>query len=132
VNTIARSHIGTSSTKAGSLSAAAEEKKRKKYSSLSDTFIFTPIAVETLGPSGPGAIRFVGELGRRLPMITGDPRSGAFLKQKISMAVQRGNASCKIFSKFIVIASPTTRRGKKHLWPYEFHGYEKKILDMNF
>jgi len=94
VNTIARSHIGTSSTKAGSLSAAAEEKKRKKYSSLSDTFLFTPIAVETLGPWGPDAMRFVGELGRRLSMATGDPRSGAFLKQKISMAVQRGNASC--------------------------------------
>ena len=94
VNTIARSHLGISSSKAGSLSAAAEEKKTKKYLSLSDTFLFTPIAIETLGPWGPDATSFISELGRRLSAATGDPRSGAFLKQKISMAVQRGNASC--------------------------------------
>ena len=94
VNTIARSHLGLSTTEAGSLSTTAEEKKRKKYASLSDIYLFTPIAVETLGPWGPEAIRFVSELGRRLSAVTGDPRSGAFLKQKISMAVQRGNAFC--------------------------------------
>ena len=94
VNTIARSHLGLSTSQAGSLSVVAEEKKKKKYVSLSDSYLFTPIAVETLGPWGPEAISFVSELGRRLSAVTGDPRSGAFLKQKISMAVQRGNASC--------------------------------------
>ena len=94
VNTIARSHLGLSSTHAGSLSAVAEEKKRKKYASLGDNYIFTPIAVETLGPWGPEATNFIVELGRRLSAVTGDPRSGAFLKQKICMAVQRGNATC--------------------------------------
>ena len=94
VNTIARSHLGISSTKPGSLSAAAEEKKRKKYSTLSDTYSFVPIAVETLGPWGPEALSFMKELGLRLSVATGDPRSGAFLKQRISMAVQRGNATC--------------------------------------
>ena len=50
--------------------------------------------METLGPWGPEASGFVSELGRRLAVATGDPRSGAFLKQKISIAVQRGNAFC--------------------------------------
>ena len=76
------------------ISVVAEEKKKRKYSSLSGSYLFTPIAVETLGPWGPEAIGFVTELGRRLITVTGDPRSGAFLKQKISIAVQRGNASC--------------------------------------
>ena len=94
VNTIARSHLGQSASQAGSVSVVAEEKKKRKYSSLSGSYFFTPIAVETLGPWGPEAIGFVTELGRRLITVTGDPRSGAFLKQKISIAVQRGNASC--------------------------------------
>ena len=94
VNTIARSHLHRSAIQAGSVSVAAEERKKKKYSSLSDTCIFTPIAVETLGPWGPEASAFVSELGRRLTAATGDPRSGTFLKQKISIAVQCGNATC--------------------------------------
>ena len=94
VNTLARSHLGNSTKQAGLVSVAAEEKKKKKYASLSDMYIFTPIAVETLGPWGPEASGFLSELGRRLSAATGDPRSGAFLKQKISVAVQRGNAVC--------------------------------------
>ena len=94
VNTIARSHLSHSTSQAGSVSVIAEEKKKKKYTNLSDTYIFTPIAIETLGPWGPEASSFVSELGRRLSEATGEQRSRAFLKQKISTAIQRGNASC--------------------------------------
>ena len=69
-------------------------KKRKKYSALSRAYIFTPIAVETLGPWGPEALDFVTDLGRRLAAATGDPRSSAFLKQLVSLAVLRGNGIC--------------------------------------
>ena len=91
-NTIARSHIPQSANHAGSVSALAEEKKRKKYSSLGPFYFFVPIAIETLGPWGPEADSFVTELGRKLSAKTGDHRSGAFLRQKISVAIQRGNA----------------------------------------
>ena len=94
VNTMARSHLSLSSANAGSLCEVAEEKKKKKYADLSNNYLFTPIAAETLGPWGPEAFKFVSELGRRLSVVTGDPRSKAFLKQKLSMAVQRGNALC--------------------------------------
>ena len=94
VNTIARSHLTKASSKAGSPSSAAEERKKNKYSCLSTNFAFTPIALETLGPWGPEASNFVSEVGRRLFAATGDPRSASFLRQKISMAVQRGNAMC--------------------------------------
>ena len=77
-NTIARSYINKSSEQAGSVSTSAEEKKVKKYSSLGKNYIFTPIAVETLGPWGPEAASFIRELGRRLSARTDDPRSGAF------------------------------------------------------
>ena len=55
---------------------------------------FNPVAVETMGPWGPNAAEFISELGKRLSNITGDPRSTAFLRQRISMAVQWGNAIC--------------------------------------
>ena len=94
VNTVAASYVNSAALKAGAPSEAAENKKRKEYSALSRAYIFTPIAVETLGTWGPEALDFVTELGRRLAAITGDPRSSAFLKQRISLAVQRGNAVC--------------------------------------
>ena len=69
-------------------------KKHKKYASLSEQYIFTPVALETLGSWGPEANTFVGELGRRLAAATGEPRATSFLRQKIGIAVQRGNAVC--------------------------------------
>ena len=52
---------------------------------------FIPVAVETLGSFGPGAAELVTSLGRRLVEFSGDPRSAFFLKQRIDVAVQRGN-----------------------------------------
>ena len=94
VNTVAASHIKSAATQAGAPSEAAEDKKHKKYAALSRIYNFTPVAVETLGPWGPAANAFVSELGKRLSVTTGDPRTTAFLRQKISLAVQRGNAAC--------------------------------------
>ena len=94
VNTIARSHLIKAVSKAGAPGLTAEEKKKAKYSCLSDSYIFTPIALETLGPWGSEAAAFVSEIGRRLFVATGDPRAASFLRQKMSIAVQRGNAAC--------------------------------------
>ena len=93
-NTLAASYVKTAALKAGAPSEVAENKKRKKYSALSRAYIFTPIAVETLGTWGPEALDFANDVGRRLAAATGDPRSSAFFKQRISLAVQRGNGVC--------------------------------------
>ena len=34
----------------------------------------------------------MGEIGRRQAVTQGDPRAGSFLRQRISIALQRGNA----------------------------------------
>ena len=94
VNTVAASHINSAASRTEAPSEAAEVKKRNKYSSQSQGQNFTPVAVEMLGPWGPDASAFVSELGKRLSEVTGDPRSAAFLRQKISLAVQWGNAVC--------------------------------------
>ena len=47
--------------------------------------------VETLGTWGQGACKLIHEVGKRIQAVTGEMRSTMYLKQAISMAVQRGN-----------------------------------------
>ena len=46
-----------------------------------------------MGTFGEEALKLVKQLGRRLIAISGDLRSTSFLFQRISMAIQRGNAA---------------------------------------
>jgi len=92
-DTLAPSHISKSSQAAGSVASEAEARKSAKYSELSVAYSFVPIAVETFGAWGPEAMAFISELGRRIVVATGDPRSTAFLRQRIDVALQRGNAA---------------------------------------
>ena len=72
---------------------AAESKKIAKYSTLATAHEFVPVAIETMGTWGACGLAFVNEIGRRVSEVTGDPQSTAFLKQRLSLAVQRGNAA---------------------------------------
>jgi len=92
-DTLAPSHVNKSSIAAGSAAADAETRKVAKYTALLPMHDFSPVAVETLGVWGPEAISLVGELGRRTAALTGEPRSAAFLRQRIDIALQRGNAA---------------------------------------
>ena len=97
-DTLAPSHVQSSSSLAGSAAERAEEMKRAKYSELvaSGNYSFMPVAVETLGAWGPSALALCADIGGRLASETGDPRSSTFLTQRISLAVQRGNAAAVI------------------------------------
>jgi len=53
-----------------------------------------PVAVETLDVLGDEAYDFMLELGRRIATVTGDRLATEFRLQKLSVAMQRGNASC--------------------------------------
>ena len=64
-----------------------------KYEHLASSHFFVPFAVETSGVLGDAAEEFAGELGRRLCKTTGEPRSREYLLQRISIAMQRGNAA---------------------------------------
>ncbi len=52
-----------------------------------------PIAIETLGAWGPSALDISAEIGGRIPRSTGDVRSMAFLRQRLDIAIQNGNAA---------------------------------------
>ena len=93
-DTLATSYLSSSSTVAGGAAERAAQRKEEKYTTLSLSYTFIPIAIETMGPIGSKAAIFLQELGRRLSTVTGDPRESMFLFQRVSVAVQRFNAVC--------------------------------------
>ena len=93
-DTFAQSHVQSSSVSAGAAAAAAELKKRNKYSDLPPHIDFTPVAIETSGVWGEDARDLIKELGRRIALVQLEPRSTSFLRQRISLAIQRGNSFC--------------------------------------
>ena len=92
-DTLAPSHLPSTCTTAGAAAAAAAQTKTQKYAALSASHIFVPVAVETLGTWDAQGIDLIREIGRRTTLITKDPRETSFLLQRISVAVQRGNAA---------------------------------------
>ena len=92
-DTLAPTFLQRSSVEAGAAAAQAEIKKQAKYAALSIAHEFVPVAFETLGTWGLMGMKFVCELGQRISAITGDKRATVFLKQRLSLAVQRGNAA---------------------------------------
>jgi hypothetical protein len=94
VDTMASSYINSTSHSAGAAANSRELAKRRKYSGLSRLYIFVPFGVETMGPFGGEALELVSDLGRRLQEATKEPRAKSYLIQRISIAIQRGNAAC--------------------------------------
>ncbi len=92
-DTFAASHVGTSATEAGQAAKQAEILKCRKYEALARTFTFVPVAIETGGSVGPSASLLISQLGKKIKEKTGDPRESAYLRQRLSVAIQRGNAA---------------------------------------
>ena len=76
----------------GSAAAKAEALKVTKYADISRTHIFIPLAFETLGAWGNQCREFVRDLGRRITGVTGEKLETLYLRQRLSIAIQRGNA----------------------------------------
>ena len=68
--------------------------KSSKYTELAQTYCFIPIGIETFGSWGSEGHKLVKEIGKKVMEETGEKRSAFFLFQSISIAIQRGNASC--------------------------------------
>ena len=72
--------------KAGAAANHAATNKNTKYSQLSNTRVFVPVAIETGGTWHHQAVELVQEIGRRTAIITGDAREFTFLFQQLSLA----------------------------------------------
>ena len=92
VDTMADSYIAQGLTRVGFAADDAERKKTEKYRHLEGTIIFHPVGLETFGPWGESAKVLVTEIGRRITERTGEKRATMFLRQRISMEIERGNA----------------------------------------
>jgi len=93
-DTFATCHVTPCSDEAGSAAANAEIRKCHKYQDIICGVDFVPVAIETSGAWGKQAIGLIKEIGRRIAAITYDNRATSFLRQRLSIAVQRGNATC--------------------------------------
>lgn len=76
--------------------ADAEKGKERSHSPFSDLYILVPSGFETFGPWGLGAYNLINEIQKRLAKRTGDARSVCFLRQPISVEIQRGDAASAI------------------------------------
>ncbi|XP_055336548.1 uncharacterized protein LOC129586997 [Paramacrobiotus metropolitanus] len=93
-DTVAVSHVHASSLKAGSVAQLAENFKRRKYAFVEGLgYFFYALAVETFGTFGTSFAELIRFVGRKIRDATGEPRSTAFLRQRLSLAVVRGNAA---------------------------------------
>ena len=92
VDTLAQSYLSRTTLRAGAAADMAAERKIAKYQHLGDRYIFFPVAFETLGSWGDSAKEVIAEIGRRIKEHTGDQRSSDYLRQKLSLEIQRGNA----------------------------------------
>jgi len=90
--TYAESHNGSTASKPGAAANKTAQNKIDKYAILASTHIFYPFAVETAGTWYHMAIELTQEIGRRITAITEDTKETTFLFQRLTLAVQRGNA----------------------------------------
>ena len=89
----APSHLDVSSNHFGKVAERAEQAKLTKYEQLESDVVIASICVETMGPWGPNGLKFVCEVGIRISVESGKPKSIVFLMQAIGMAIQQGNAA---------------------------------------
>ena len=92
-DTFASSYVAQSTRAAGAVAEQAESVKNAKYTLISRTHHFVPVAIETSGAFGPDALGLVHDIAKRIRGITQEVKARAYLLQQLSVAVQRGNAA---------------------------------------
>jgi len=102
---LAESYLSTTAQTPGGVAEQAAHRKEDKYTELSRSYLFQPISFETLGTLNSSAQSFIRELGRRISLVSSDPRESAFLFQRLSMCVQRYNAVA-FGDSFVSLADP--------------------------
>ena len=93
-DTVCASYVKNTSKSAGAAADLREAEKKTKYVNLSRDYLFIPVGIETFGSWGNEGLKLIKDIGKKLKEASGEPRSTFFLTQRISTALQRGNASC--------------------------------------
>ena len=72
-DTMATSHVDTTSTTAGAAADKAAANKRTEYAVLEQTHMFVPVAIATMGSWNNDSLNFVRSIGKKLTDVNGDP-----------------------------------------------------------
>ena len=91
-STLCASNVEATGRRAGAAAQKSAQAKMRKYQQFSREFQVVPLIFETHGPLNESAREFLKSLCKRMNEETGDPRAGLFFQQRLSLAVQRGNA----------------------------------------
>ena len=91
-DTFAQSYSTSACERGGAVADLAETRKAVQYSHLGASHFFAPVSIETTGAFGTETLLFIKQISHRLRMRTGEVLSRQFLIQRLSVAVQRGNA----------------------------------------
>src|SRR6218665_2648875 len=84
----AASYIDPQASSEGLTAEPAADRKTQKYAGLPSSFIFQPVAIETLGQYNRSALDFIGEIGNRTSLYTGNKRETSFLFQRLSVCIE--------------------------------------------
>ena len=109
-DTQAQSYIHMSVHTPGAVAEAAAERKMKKYECITQHYHFVPVAFETLGPICSAGLDLINSLGSKISNQTQEPRERMYLFQRLSIALQRGNAAI-FHSSFDVPEQQTVSMG---------------------
>ena len=88
--------INQSSKIAGAAADYREELKTQKYSERAEKYRYVSVGLESMGSWRTSGHKIVKEIGKKVMQATGETRSTESLFQAISIALQRGYASCVI------------------------------------
>ena len=91
------SHVQTNK-EPGDLSSTIELKKRNKYCSLTNNFIFEPVIIDTIGAHGKSTENLLKLIGKLIIQKTKNKQSATSFRQRLSVAVQKGNSIALAFS----------------------------------
>lgn len=92
--TTSASNAKDSAKAAGSAAAKMENRKLNKYKDLQDRYIFVPIVIESHGTYGKQSKKVIEKLGQEIAKVSGEQTSLTFLRQSLSITIQKGNAQC--------------------------------------
>lgn len=92
-DTFAQSYVNKTSIEPGYVAKQAEKYKYTIYNDLMDTFVFIPIASETSGIIGSIGLALIKKIGSMISRVTHEKRATAYLLQRLSVAIQRGNVA---------------------------------------
>ena len=92
VSTLEASYLSSSAQSAGAAADLVASLKEAKYTSLTDSYIFQPIAVKSHGSFSASSLSFLTTLGECLTGTSGDLPEMSYLFQRLSVIIQRFNS----------------------------------------